>query len=80
MSKQLIRFKISGVTLYWVGLVYILMSRNSLLITTVSNGILAIANRIMICDFISLFIVLIILFVSYILPIITFEINVCVEK
>jgi hypothetical protein len=80
MSSNMMKFKINGVTLFFLGCAYVLLSRNSGVIMGVSNGILTSFERIMMCDFISLFMVLcyIIVFGLFI-PAISFEIRVCLE-
>ena len=56
------------------------MSRNSELIRDISNAIIMTFDRIMICDYISLFMVLGYLFLfAGVLPVLTFEIKFGIE-
>ena len=74
------KFKISGIMMFLAASLWVLMSRNSELIRDISNAIIMTIDRIMICDYTSLYMVLICLFVfAGILPAITFEINIGLE-
>ena len=76
----MIHFKISGIMFVSGTVLSILTSRNSELILGVSNMILETGERIMICDFVSLFLAILILFIfCVIIPSITFDIRVCLE-
>jgi len=80
MESKMFKFKISGIMMFLTASLWVLMSRNSELIRDISNAIIMTFDRIMICDYTSLYMVLICLFVfAGILPAITFEINIGLE-
>lgn len=77
MENKMFKFKINGIMMFIAALLWVLISRNSVLIRDISNAIVITIERIMICDYTSLFMILIYLFVfTGILPAIIFEINV----
>lgn len=80
MENRILRFKISGIMMFIATLLLVLTSRNSELIMGISNTIVIAIERIMICDFISLFMVVFYLFVFVgILPSLTLEVVFCLE-
>lgn len=80
MESKMFKFKISGIMMFLATSLWVLMSRNSELIRDISNAIIITIDRIMICDYISLFMVLGYLFLfAGILPVLTFEIKFGIE-
>jgi hypothetical protein len=82
MAMKMMKFKISGPTVFIVAMLSVLMtsSRNPGLIISISHNILAAVDRIMMWDFISLFMVLCFVgLFGVIVPALTFEVRIGLE-
>ena len=55
MESKMFKFKISGIMMFIATSLWVLTSRNSELIRDISNAVIITIDRIMICDYISLF-------------------------